>query len=346
MEKSRHHFFEEITIVKGIAILLVMLGHAITQTGQEGVFLNKVHQVIYSFHMPLFFFASGFLSVRLLEARDWRSRISYIGSRTLRLLIPYFFVGILYMFAGGYYYHNPEVFSKGTITNLLLGLNMNPELWFLYVLWLITITTTLLVRRKTLWFWLIVSCVLSWRSYHFSFSNGTYYLFFSYTFYVVLGMLVRCFYSDIRERLKNKWIFFGVLFAFGIGNYVQMLVREGKIAFSSSAMDGIILITAFWGIVLFVDIAIEITDNVSQENRVRKFLALCGVYCMDLYILSAPIKVLVRILFWETLHWNYLICTFLCFFLPLVLVLVISKMIIRKSMLLSILFLGGYDNKL
>lgn len=42
----------EFDILKGIGILLVMIGHAIPQTG-------FAHNLIYNSHMPLFFFASG-----------------------------------------------------------------------------------------------------------------------------------------------------------------------------------------------------------------------------------------------------------------------------------------------
>ena len=123
MEKSKRTFFDEITILKGFAILLVILGHAITQTEQQGRVLSTVQQVIYSFHMPLFFFASGFLSLRLLDAKDWKSRISYGGNRTLRLLIPYFFMGVLYMLAGRYYYNNPLIIGKETIIAMTKGTN-------------------------------------------------------------------------------------------------------------------------------------------------------------------------------------------------------------------------------
>lgn len=51
----------EFDILKGIGILLVMLGHAIPQTG-------FAHNLIYGFHMPLFFFASGiFFRVKPLK---------------------------------------------------------------------------------------------------------------------------------------------------------------------------------------------------------------------------------------------------------------------------------------
>lgn len=40
-------------ILKGVGILLVMIGHAISTN-------SIVYNLIYGFHMPLFFFCSGF----------------------------------------------------------------------------------------------------------------------------------------------------------------------------------------------------------------------------------------------------------------------------------------------
>lgn len=51
---------QQLDIVKGFAIVLVVLGHAIQYTYRD--FDNLfVFRLIYSFHMPLFMFVSGML---------------------------------------------------------------------------------------------------------------------------------------------------------------------------------------------------------------------------------------------------------------------------------------------
>ena len=52
---------ERIDIVKGLAIILVVIGHTIQFCDLNGGVLNPVYQWIYSFHMGLFFFCSGYL---------------------------------------------------------------------------------------------------------------------------------------------------------------------------------------------------------------------------------------------------------------------------------------------
>lgn len=335
MEKSKRTFFDEITILKGIAILLVILGHAITQTEQQGRILSTVKQVIYSFHMPLFFFASGFLSLRLLDARDWRSRISYGGNRTLRLLIPYFFMGALYMFAGVYYYKNPQIIGKETIIGMVKGTNPDSELWFLYVLWLITLASLVLIRKEILWFWTVISGGLSLISYLFVDYSVILQMLLYFAFYVILGMAFRTCYEKVRPCLLKWYLLTNALVIFGIGNLIQILHPL------SGTIGGVVsLVTAFAGILLFLATSVGIVDGVAEKNFFRRGLTLCGDYAMDLYIIAEPIKVLVRIVFWEHLHWNYLLCTALCFVIPVAATLVISRYVVRRSRVLSLLFLG------
>lgn len=335
MEKSKRTFFDEITILKGIAILLVILGHAITQTEQQGRILSTVKQVIYSFHMPLFFFASGFLSLRLLDARDWRSRISYGGNRTLRLLIPYFFMGALYMFAGVYYYKNPQIIGKETIIGMVKGTNPDSELWFLYVLWLITLASLVLIRKVTLWFWTVISGILSLISYLFVDYSVILQMVLYFAFYVILGMAFRTCYEKVRPCLLKWYLWTHALVVFGIGNLIQILHPL------SGTVGGVVsLVTAFAGILLFLATSVGIADGGAEKNFFRRGLTFCGDYAMDLYIIAEPIKVLVRIVFWEHLHWNYLLCTALCFVIPVVTTLVISRYVVRRSRVLSLLFLG------
>ncbi len=69
MEKQRW-----VDVLKGIAILLVVVGH---------VAGGELRNVIYMFHMPLFFFISGFLF------RPEKDTGRYIVKKTVHLLIPY-----------------------------------------------------------------------------------------------------------------------------------------------------------------------------------------------------------------------------------------------------------------
>lgn len=61
-----------IDILKGIAIILVVYGHVIQRSMSPyeiDAHLNPVFKLIYTFHMPLFFFLSGYAMVFSLNRR-------------------------------------------------------------------------------------------------------------------------------------------------------------------------------------------------------------------------------------------------------------------------------------
>lgn len=63
--------------LKGIAILLVVLGHVIGYNNCEDSFLWRF---IYSFHMPLFMFISGYVAQMTfrIERFGWNETISFL----------------------------------------------------------------------------------------------------------------------------------------------------------------------------------------------------------------------------------------------------------------------------
>lgn len=80
-----------IDILRAMAIFLVTLGH-VAEYGGYGKGL--LHGVIYSFHMPLFFAISGFVSMYAFRMSDPRldvcSFFSFIWKRFRLIMIPYF----------------------------------------------------------------------------------------------------------------------------------------------------------------------------------------------------------------------------------------------------------------
>lgn len=77
--------YTALDVLKGITIILVVLGHVLqTIISPEGFDNNILFKVIYSFHMPLFLFISGYL----VGKKD-RLTFRWLGRKTIRLLIPF-----------------------------------------------------------------------------------------------------------------------------------------------------------------------------------------------------------------------------------------------------------------
>ena len=109
-------------VIKGVAILLVVLGHSI-QANDAGYNRNLIFRLIYSFHMPLFMVVSGWFAKPEDPAR--------LKKDALRLLLPTAAWYIVQYFASAQY----SVMSFGTY---LLQWVKAPDngLWFLWILFL------------------------------------------------------------------------------------------------------------------------------------------------------------------------------------------------------------------
>lgn len=86
--KSRR--IETIDIAKAITIFCVILGHT---TGNLDTPLFR--RVLYSFHMPLFFFLAG-LSVKPRALRGFKAWRAFLYKNLLALMVPYLIWGLIY----------------------------------------------------------------------------------------------------------------------------------------------------------------------------------------------------------------------------------------------------------
>ncbi|MBQ8225892.1 MAG: acyltransferase family protein [Bacteroidaceae bacterium] len=140
-------YYQEIDIVKGIAILLVILGHSFCSHPLNlAEKLPLLGEVVRSFQMPLFFVASGFL----FSTRGGVSTL--LRKKAARLIVPYIAFGLLsicfrHLFS--------SITNGGEVTwgvSLIKMLN-GEYYWFLYTLLLIMIIVQL-VRK-----WWILLCI-------------------------------------------------------------------------------------------------------------------------------------------------------------------------------------------
>ena len=142
---------ESIDVLKGITIILVVIGHAVqgVVSGQQltinteysSIFILK--QIIYGFHMPLFFMIAG-LFVNSWVKRSFKEAIS---QKIIRLVVPYFIwsaiTSIAMQFASSY--TNDGLGIKEFLLSPIIPFS---QYWFLYVLFFIHIIFFMLVNIK------------------------------------------------------------------------------------------------------------------------------------------------------------------------------------------------------
>lgn len=125
---------EEIDILKGVAIILVVMGHALSWAFDINHLENYhpdaliARNVIYAFHMPLFFFLSGY--VVDLGDKFWDKSHVYkiIGKRIVSLLVPaltYILINSLLLREFVYEWFLPALFLNTFLFSFLKFISSN-----------------------------------------------------------------------------------------------------------------------------------------------------------------------------------------------------------------------------
>jgi fucose 4-O-acetylase-like acetyltransferase len=143
---DRSGYIREMQIARGVGILLVTVGHS---EPIKDVYPFLFH-LIYAFHMPLFFFLSGFFSVKTAivgSVREWRQ---VVWPRLLSLIIPYFAITLAYSSLKSLVpdlAKRPVVFTD-LLINMLVYPTGNPALflWFLYTIIILRALAPLLMK--------------------------------------------------------------------------------------------------------------------------------------------------------------------------------------------------------
>ena len=313
-------------IMKGIAILLVVLGHSVPdQASSSGIAsypLYLMRTIIYSFHMPVFFFVSGyFMHIPLKEGFQ-----KFVKDKSIRLMVPYFTIGLLYFpFKLALSKFASQQIDPQNIWKIFIGINPDGELWFLYCLFFISILIGLLVKRVN-WGLLIISFIIgifSEKINIFSMPMISEILYFQ--FFYILGLYIKKY--ALLDYMKSIGIVLTSMVIFSVGNYALLHdINVFKI---------LTLITAVSGITITYYIANQISSRISLYKTLVFFL---GTVSMDVYIFSDIVKIPFRIVLWSKLGLYYE-AFIVCFLVSIILSILIGY-ILRKNYYSRLLCLG------
>ncbi len=335
MEQTKK-YYSEINIARGIAVLLVLLGHSFpdAQTGFLYPGAWWVFDSMYAFHMALFFMLSGFVTGKKVYAGDgvWKTEVI---KKCQRLLVPYLVYSLITMVLKVFmndYANNP--FRLSDLWKILIGKNPNGGLWYLWTLFMIFIIVFALSKLMKKWddtkktIFLLgfgVVCYLVYRFLPTGFLNHI----FRYMVFYNLGIVCFRYYDKVKNRLK-LWL--------AIPAIIMVFVLEcpflpiGKPEYFVTAMLGSYAILAF---------AVMISRNGS--GKLFDFFDFAGNYSYDIYVLSYFVQVPIRVIFWRMLGINYWVIVALMLVCGFVVPVVISKYIIRKNGVLRKLFIGDWS---
>lgn len=208
--------------IRTLCIFLVVLGHSIIlyssawdlySTEKSAPFLDLLKKFIDPIQMPLFFSLSGYLFV--FTHGKHRGFLTLMRTKALRLLVPYFGIGLLYMLpirlAIGY----PGYQGKTAAQLLVIFLKSSDvgHLWFLPALFVIfllaemilTVAEKLPLAKKAPALFLGVSALgLYLEGYRISLGYAPIQSAYGNLIWFSLGYGL-CAYRDLAESFFNSW---------------------------------------------------------------------------------------------------------------------------------------------
>lgn len=268
-----------IDFLKGFAIFLMVMGHVLSWSISDSgcprtVDSWFVREVIYSFHMPLFMFMSGYVIDLKNKIWSWDICSNAVSSRLRTLVLPCFSFKILAIIA--------SVIIGGKI---IISGDMP---WFLRALFeialLFTVIKWLLYKSKIENRFIEILCLLLGYGFIFLlthiFRNSIVDEWISFTQfqimypYFILGYAFR----KYEDKLKSNWIYTLMVVVYALMFYYYQYVQ-----LSSSIHSAIRYILALSGIFVVYQLALTYCKSNSRIVRIFEYL---GGHSIEIYLLS------------------------------------------------------------
>lgn len=132
---------ETIDLAKAICIIFVVIGHYIPNNSPQ--WYLTLNEIIYSFHMPLFLFASGYIYISTLKQCSYGA---FIVKKIKRLMVPYLSTSVIVIALklltqaiSNVQIDNPV--DVGAFLKMLYYPEAGYYLWFVWALWWMFVIT-------------------------------------------------------------------------------------------------------------------------------------------------------------------------------------------------------------
>jgi len=272
------HRIDWVDTAKGIGIVLVVYGHVARGVFNAGLYgdkvsFNLVDNIIYSFHMPLFFFLSGLFFVSSFNKRGSRLILSKVDSIFYAYIVWSFIQGLLEVVMSNYTNGNVSIHDV-----VVLLWHPRAQFWFLYTLFFVFFFNTIVFfilqklncQKLRVWIVLAISAVLLLIK---PLLPGYFFLqsLASYDVYFCLGVL---FLNEWQGYKIGKGSALCIVAGFAMLEYLTYV--NGSISADSTLLK---LLLAVIGIAVIVVFCQQVGGIISRA------FAYLGVFSMEIYLM-------------------------------------------------------------
>lgn len=322
MSKKRDKLMPMMSI---LGIILVVLGHS----GYTGTNISMdcpyLCSWIYNFHMPLFFFISGYLFSFTNESFIEMGKKNMLWKKFQRLLVPYISIGIVLWcvkfvfssFASVERHFSMDVFLKMFVAPNTEGSTMG-YLWYLITLFMVFVVMSVLsVLRVDLKKsrWCIAVVIISWLLL--KYTNDVEWFNISQVFwympFFITGILYKE-YAIVIQRMINRGGYFNIFLS---------IVLSILLTFISIDFFVYKVVTALIGIWMSLSVCLFLIRKEWVINKVIPY----GRYTYSIYLLSWFGQYATKIITVNVLHLNIWICIILLFIMGLLFPIMVDKII-------------------
>lgn len=314
--------------IKGVLIFLVVLGHVVTYIPYSDFSDNWLFTFIYSFHMPLFVFITGFFFASAKNA----STGTLLSRKAVRLLLPHFSYSvfmllIVFLF---YPYFNKVIYDGDIVSKFKIYHVVFTSLWFLWCVFLCSVIINLIFNYILKpWLFCIILCAMMLGVYnylpHKVFKDMQ--LVIQMPFFL-LGM----YYKENRERIDK---YGGVIFGIVLVGYL-LLYRDTVVE------------SPYYKVLLFmfsVPLFFILLSKMYRYKVITPLFCFLGKASLGIYVFHLLLMILTRDntfydfkigignngqQYWMSLFISVVVCCFISW-------LVVQ---LRKSRFLKFIFLG------
>ena len=287
-----------IDVMQGIAMVLVVLGHHLFNFMPE--WYKDLFIWIYTFHMPLFIFISGFLiRYSYKGVNGWKEYKQYVTKRIKKFFLPFLIVGTIGTLATW------DFNDINALLNNLLNLIISPKqsevtfLWYIYLLFIFYCIVPIIFNAKS-WIKVLLFIGALYLSVHIiPISYLCIDWFTRYFVFFLSGAFIAKYYHQIKQH-KN------ICLSICLGSLVLFILIS--IAIFTSCSDSILQYLIQWiGIPTFALIAYILKQCCWVSKALVYVSVNCfGIYLLHMFFVQAGVMFITRLPF-NIPSWGYII---------------------------------------